>query len=102
MVTEQLIALGSFCGHQGLDVSFVLALQERGLIELVIVQEERFIRPDHIVRVEQLARMHYDLEINLEGLEAISHLLERMEHLQSRVDDLQRRLRRFGELEGLP
>ena len=40
-------------------------------------------------RLERLARMHYDLDINLEGIEAISHLLERVERMQHDLRALQ-------------
>ncbi len=93
MSSEQLIAIEVFCTHEGVEISFVEALRERGLIEVIIQEDARYIRPDALPRVEKLARMHYDLEINLEGLEAISHLLERMEEMQEEMRTLQQRLR---------
>ncbi|MEX1131718.1 MAG: chaperone modulator CbpM [Flavobacteriales bacterium] len=36
--------------------------------------------------------MHYDLEINLEGLEAISHLLDQMDAAQQEARELRERL----------
>ena len=44
-------------------------------------------------RLEQLARMRFDLDINLEGIEAISHLLERVDRMQREMRALQERLR---------
>jgi hypothetical protein len=85
MDATTLIALDAFCTHEGIELTFVQALHERGLIELTIVESHRFLAPSILPRVERLARMHYDLDINLEGIEAISHLLERMELLQEEL-----------------
>jgi len=95
MENEELIAMEVYCDHEGVEVSFVEALHERGLIRITTVKEKRFIDPEHLSRVEKLARMHYDLDINLEGIEAISHLLERMEALQQDMHSLSERLRLY-------
>ncbi|MBK6476686.1 MAG: chaperone modulator CbpM [Flavobacteriales bacterium] len=95
MENEELIAMEVYCDHEGVEVSFVEALHDRGLIRITTVKEQRFIDPEHLSRVEKLARMHYDLDINLEGIEAISHLLERMEALQQDMRSLSERLRLY-------
>ena len=95
MENEELIAMELYCDHEGVEVSFVEALHDRGLIRITTVKEQRFIDPEHLSRVEKLARMHYDLDINLEGIEAISHLLERMEALQQDMRSLSEWLRLY-------
>jgi hypothetical protein len=85
MEPTTLIALDAFCTHEGIEITFVQALQERGLIELTLIESRHFLAPAVLPRVERLARMHYDLDINLEGIEAICHLLERMEELQAEL-----------------
>lgn len=92
MSTEQLIAVEVFATHQGVEATFVHALHERGLIRITTVHERHFLRPEELARIEQLARLHYDLEINLEGLEAISHLLDRMDAAQREAHELRERL----------
>jgi len=93
MSTEHLIAVEVFATHQGVETTFVNALHDRGLVHLTVVQEQHFLEPEQLVRIEQLARLHYDLDINLEGLEAISHLLDRMDAAQQEVRLLRERLR---------
>jgi hypothetical protein len=95
MTTEQLIAVEVFATHQGVEPTFVLALHERGLIQVTVVHEQPFLEPEQLSRVEQLARLHYDLDINLEGLEAICHLLDRMEAAQHDLRNLRQRLRLY-------
>lgn len=94
---EQRIAIEVFCQRQGIEPVFVRALHERGLIVVIAEQEAHFIAVDQLPRLEQLARMHYDLDINLEGIEAISHMLERMERLQEDMRTLRARLRLYEE-----
>ena len=68
---------------------FVEALLESGLIELAPEAPEPAIPYDALSDLERLLRLHYDLEINLAGLETIHHLLHRMEVLQMEVRRLQ-------------
>lgn len=93
MSSEQLIAIELYCRHEELDITFVQALTERGLIQVVVQQERSYIQAEQVLRLEQFARMHYELDINLEGLEALSHLLERVEQMQQEMRLLQQRLR---------
>jgi len=95
MTTEQLIAVEVFATHQGVEAAFVHDLHERGLIHITVVREQHYLEPEQLSRVEQLARMHYDLDINLEGLEAISHLLDRMDAAQRDLRALRDRLRLY-------
>ncbi len=97
MTTEQLIAVEVFSTHQGVETTFVHALHERGLIQIIVVQEQHFLEPEQLSRVEQLARLHYDLDINLEGLEAISHLLDRMDAAQQEARALRQRLQLYEQ-----
>ncbi|MBP7515279.1 MAG: MerR family transcriptional regulator [Flavobacteriales bacterium] len=97
MTTSELIAVEVFATHQGVEASFVHALHERGLIGITVVQERQFLEPGQLARVERLARLHYDLEINLEGLEAISHLLDRMDAVQQEARALRERLRLYEQ-----
>lgn len=97
MSTEQLISIELYCQHEELDIRFVQALKERGLIGLVMQEERIYIEPEQVSRLEQLARLHYELEINLEGLEAISHLLDRMDRMQRDLRALQERLRVYEQ-----
>ena len=41
--------------------------------------------------------MYYDLDINMEGIDVIHHLLQRMDGMQREIDRLRGRLRFFGE-----
>ena len=49
--------------------------------------------------VERYSRMYYDLSINIEGIDAIHHLLERMEEMQQEIYSLHNKLRLLDGLD---
>lgn len=83
------IRIEEFCRYYSADISFVHSLHDSGLISVDTEDEHYFIPLDEMPRVERFVRMHYDLEINLAGLETIDHLLEKMDLLQREVLRLQ-------------
>ncbi len=91
-MTEQLISTDDFCTHYKVEYSFISSLQEHGLIEIITVDEHSFIDHDHLKNVERLVRLHYDLDINLEGIEAITYLLNRVNNMQAEIIELKNKL----------
>jgi hypothetical protein len=92
MQTEQLIPADIFCAHYHAEVSFMHSLHESGLVELVTVDETEFIREDDLRKLEKILRLHYDLQINVEGIETIINLLSRVEDMQQQISGLRSRL----------
>jgi hypothetical protein len=62
-----------------------------------VVEQRRYIALEQLGRAEKMVRMHDDLGINVEGLEAIEHLLRRMEQLREELTGLRNRLRRYED-----
>ncbi|MFC4874225.1 chaperone modulator CbpM [Negadavirga shengliensis] len=89
---ENYISLSQFCESCGIEKSFIQTLNDHGLIETVLIEQQDYIAYDDIGRLEKFVRFHYEMEINVEGIEAISNLLERIENLQTEVQDLKRKL----------
>lgn len=98
MAGEKLIPANEFCSHHHIELSFVQALQEYGLIEITTIEETSFIDEDQLEEIEKMVRLHYDLDINLEGLDAIRHLLEQMHSMQNEITALRNRLRLYEGL----
>lgn len=82
---EELIALDFFCHRCRVEISFVKRLSEYGLVELVEEEDNIFIPSYEIGQLERLSRLHYDIGINPEGLDAVHHLLNKIEQLQTRL-----------------
>ena len=93
MNEETRITAGECCTHYQIELSFIHSLQDYGLIEVVREAEVEFIPENQLGALERIIRMHYELDINLEGIDAISHLLERVEEMQHEMTRLQNRLR---------
>jgi len=47
----------------------------------------------HHIYLEKLVRLFYELDINLEGIETITYLLNRMNQMQQEILQLNNRLR---------
>ena len=89
---ENFIAANRFCVHHHIEYSFLEALHQHGLIEINIIEEGPCIHEDTLPLLEKMVRMHYDLDINIEGIETVTHLLEQMQHMQERITHLQNKL----------
>jgi chaperone modulatory protein CbpM len=92
MANEQLTAAQEFCSYHQIDVTLVTAFYDAGLIELTVVDTSYYIPVTQLPRVERLVRLHNELGINVEGLEAVTHLLDRVTGLQQEVQLLRNRL----------
>ncbi len=89
------ITITEYCRyHEPVQPQFLQALLESGLIHPAEAPEPS-IPYDELEAVERYSRLHYDLGINTEGLEAIAHMLQRMSRLQSEVRQLRERLRLY-------
>ena len=61
------------------------------MIEVTTIDQNSFIYHEHLQNIEKLVRMHYDLDINLEGIEAITYLLTRVKNMQTEIVDLKKK-----------
>lgn len=96
MQTE-LIIVSEYCHKCHVEPSFIYLLDEGGLINVHTEGDEHFLLVSQLSDVERYSRMYYDLSINMEGIDAIHHLLERMEGMRREVDLLRRQLLLYRE-----
>lgn len=95
MQSEDIIPASEFCLHHNIELSFINALMENGLIEIVLVEEKVFLPVSQLDRLEKIVRFHFELDINLEGIETITHLLERISDMQAEINRLTNRLKAY-------
>ena len=98
METTDLIPVQIVCKHYNVPVAFITTLEEFELIEVTMENNDVFIHKTQLKRVEKMARMHYDLDINFEGIDAIYNLLEQVDSLKREITDLHNRLRLYEDL----
>jgi len=95
MTTAKYIAVDDFCNSSQIEISFVQSLSEKGLIEVLVIQEQSYIEADQLQQLEKLVRFHYEMDINLEGIETIVHLLQRINHMHDEITNLGNKLRLY-------
>lgn len=89
------IIINEYCEKCHIDPSFIIMLEEGGLLDVQDVEGERYFPASQLRDVEQYTRMYYDLSINMEGIDAIHHLLGRIEEMQEEIRHLRSRLRLY-------
>ncbi|HET6766851.1 MAG TPA: chaperone modulator CbpM [Chitinophagaceae bacterium] len=97
MERSDLIALDEFCASHHVEISFVRSLEEHGLIETIVINETPCVSGNELSRLEQIMRLHQELNINTEGIDAITNLLQRIEHMQSEITALRNKLNFYEE-----
>ncbi|HCC85578.1 MAG TPA: hypothetical protein DEQ06_03090 [Porphyromonadaceae bacterium] len=80
------------------EESFIESLHEVGLIRVIDQDEERFIEFDDLSDLEQFIRWHYEMDINVEGIDALRHMLQRVRALQSEISQLRHELQFYKSL----
>jgi hypothetical protein len=97
MKNEHLISADQFCTHYDVEFSFINALEENGLVEMTTIEEDYFIDETQLQKLEKYARWHYDLSINVEGIEVIEQMLARIKDMQREIAALKNNLRFYEE-----
>lgn len=97
METKNLISIQQFCAQYEIPVTFINALHEYELIEIIVTENKNYLKEAQIDRIEKMIRLHYDLEINLEGIHVIDNLLDRLDNLQSQITTLNNRLKFYED-----
>ena len=95
MQTENLIAVDAFCANYNIEISFISSLQQFGLIEITTIKETEFINASQLRHLEKIVHLYYELDINIEGIETITHLLHRINSMQDEIIALKNRLRLY-------
>lgn len=99
MRNEEMVAANEFCTSHNVEISFLYSLSESGLLEITTAEENVFIYQDQLPELEKLVRLHYDMDINLEGIEAIHHLLQQMKMMQDEMRVLKNKLGLYEKID---
>jgi hypothetical protein len=99
MDNTDMVMLDDFCASHQVEISFIHSLEENGLIETITVNEALYITSTELPKLEQITRLHQDLNINPEGIDAINHLLNHMEEMKLEIAHLRNRLRFYEDVE---
>ena len=95
MKDQHLIPTETICLHYNIEISFVDTLNEMGLIQIEIIEQNQFIPKDQINTLEKIIRLHHELKVNLEGIDVVFNLLEKEKQLRDELNTLRNRLRLY-------
>ncbi|PWN70560.1 MerR family transcriptional regulator [Chryseobacterium phosphatilyticum] len=75
-----------------IEITFFDDLVEYGLLHVQTENEVHYLLYEDLPDLEKFANWHYDLEINLPGLEVIHNMLKKLEALNRRNRELMNKL----------
>lgn len=90
---EQLIPAQEFCAHHHVEMSLIYSLQEYGLVDVIKNEDSEYLSVEQLSELEKILRLHYDLHVNMAGVDVILHLLKQLESAQHELDALRNQLK---------
>ncbi len=93
MNTDNLIRIEYFCEQYNVELAFVNSLNEFGLINVRVVEDSKYLSHEDLKEIEKLIRLHYELGINMEGIDVISNLLNQITDLQQELTVARNKIR---------
>ncbi len=95
MGLKDLIPIIHLCEHYSVETSFFDKLHEEGLISITTLEQTSYLHQDKIGDVEKMIRIHQELNINTEGIDAVFNLLQKIDSLQNELLILHNRLKLY-------
>ncbi|WP_297704168.1 chaperone modulator CbpM [uncultured Eudoraea sp.] len=95
MKRKDFIPIVQLCEHYSVEISFFDELHEEGLISITTLEQTSYLHQDKISDVEKMIRIHQELNINTEGIDAVFNLLNKIDSLQNELNTLHNRLRLY-------
>ena len=92
IMQTDLIIINDYCTRCDIEPDFVRMLGEGGLIDVEMIDDTDCFPASQLGELERYTHLYDDLSINIEGIDAIRHLLRRIENLQERVRKLENEL----------
>jgi hypothetical protein len=98
MQKEELIPAIEFCTSHNLEISFIQSLDQYGLVETTTIEEAIYFPVSQLEQAERMVRLYAELGINMEGIDAIKHLLRKVEDMQDEIATLKSRLSLYEQV----
>lgn len=93
METSNLILIEQFCSNCDVEFSFITSLNDHGIIEIIVLEDKHYISPEQLKNIERAIRFHDELNINMEGIDAIFNLLKQIDDLQQELTSTKNKLK---------
>jgi hypothetical protein len=86
METNNLVLVDQFCLKCNVEFSFINTLNDSGLIEIIVLDDKKYISSEQLKALERAIHFHHELNINFEGIEVIYNLLSQINDLQKELN----------------
>lgn len=87
-MSSEFIIIREYSSYSNIDPDFIFLLGEEGLIEINFIEDEPSISISQLELLERYARWHYDLSVNVEGIDIIQNLLDKMNEMRDEINYL--------------
>jgi hypothetical protein len=94
-MSSELYRLTEYCTVHQLDRTFVQSLEEEGLIMVVHREEDSFVEEEQLRQLEVFTRWHLDMGVNIQGIDAMHHLVDRLREISRELDAVKLKLRLY-------
>jgi hypothetical protein len=91
MKPEGFIQISEICLHYDLAPEYLFSLRDHGLLAITEEANEWYLEEAALVELERVLRLQEDLQLNLDGIAVIQHLLERIHAMQQEIRVLKSR-----------
>ncbi|PIQ15946.1 MAG: MerR family transcriptional regulator [Flavobacteriales bacterium CG18_big_fil_WC_8_21_14_2_50_32_9] len=95
METTNLILIEKCCSSLEVEFSFINSLNEYGLVDIIVLEDKKYISNEQLKDVERAIHFHHELNINMEGIDVIYNLLKQIDHLQEELRITKNKLNLF-------
>ncbi len=92
-MNSELIIIREYCIQNQVEPDFIIQLEDEGLIQVSVVENERYIHISQLKHLDQYVRWYYDLSINVAGIDVIRNLLDKIDEMQDEILRLKEQLR---------
>lgn len=96
MDVNNLILIEKCCSNLEVELSFFNTLNDFGIIEIIIFEDQKYISNEQLKDVERAIHFHHELNINMEGIDVIYNLLKQIDDLQEELRTTKNRLNLFN------
>ncbi|MDP2542103.1 MerR family transcriptional regulator [Tenacibaculum discolor] len=95
MGNTELISVQKVIVHHNLDEQFIESIESFQLIEFVVKDSNKYLHTEQLPILEKIIRLHYDLEVNMQGIDVINNMLDRMDSMHKTIKQLENKLKLY-------
>ena len=91
-MTADFISIEEYCTQHHTEITFIDALEQSGLIQVIQVETSRCVPFSQLQQLERYTTLYNELEINVPGIEVVDMLLDKLKDMQNHIQELENKL----------